>query len=204
MIDIECEDERGFPDTQRDAIICITCHDSFDNDYTTFLFGGGTMPAEISKKESPGGLVNGCFRKGVHTICSYADEVSMLKAFGAYIARRDPDILSGWNFVDFDMPYIMGRMEKLGLSPVMLARLPGMTERSALRGRALFDLLTGYKKMHSTEKESYRLDAIAQEEVGESKVRYTGTVSDLWKKQPALWSNTITRMSSSCCDQQKG
>lgn len=53
MIDIECEDERGFPDTQRDAIICITCHDSFDNDYTTFLFGGGTMPAEISKKDLP-------------------------------------------------------------------------------------------------------------------------------------------------------
>ena len=40
--------------------------------------------------------------------------------------------------------------------------------------------------MHSTQKESYRLDAIAQEEVGESKVKYTGTVSDLWKKQPAL------------------
>jgi len=80
----------------------------------------------------------------------------------------------------------MNRMEKLGLSPVMLARLPGMTERNALRGRALFDLLSGYKKMHSTLKESYRLDAIAEEEVGERKVRYTGTVSDLWKKQPAL------------------
>ncbi|MFZ2072862.1 MAG: 3'-5' exonuclease, partial [Methanoregula sp.] len=186
MIDIECEDERGFPDTQRDAIICITCHDSFDNDYTTFLFSGGTIPAGISEKEMAGGFANGCFRKGAHTICSYADEVSMLRAFGAYITSRDPDILSGWNFVEFDMPYIMGRMEKLGLSPVMLARLPGMTERNALRGRALFDLLTGYKKMHSTQKESYRLDAIAQEEVGESKVRYTGTVSDLWKKQPAL------------------
>ena len=144
------------------------------------------MPAEISDKETAGGLVNGCFRKGTHTICTYADEVSMLRAFGAYIAERDPDVLSGWNFVEFDMPYITGRMEKLGLSPVMLARLPGMTERNALRGRALFDLLTGYKKMHSTQKESYRLDAIAQDEVGESKVRYTGTVSDLWKKQPAL------------------
>ncbi|MDD1702944.1 MAG: DNA-directed DNA polymerase [Methanoregula sp.] len=186
MIDIECEDERGFPDTQRDSIICITCHDSFDDDYTTFLFGGGTMPAEITEKETAGGLVNGCFRKGAHTICTYADEVSMLKAFGAYIADRDPDILSGWNFVEFDMPYITGRMEKLGLNPVMLARLPGMTERTALRGRALFDLLTGYKKMHLTQKESYRLDAIAEEEVGERKVRYTGTVSDLWKKQPAL------------------
>ena len=76
MIDIECEDERGFPDTQRDAIICITCHDSFDNDYTTFLFGGGIMPTGISEKEMAGGLANGCFRKGAHTICSYADEVS--------------------------------------------------------------------------------------------------------------------------------
>ncbi len=186
VIDIECEDERGFPDTQRDAIICITCHDSFDEDYTTFLFGGPVMPAEITDKREQGGLKNGCFRKGSHTICTYADEVSMLRAFGAYLAQRDPDILTGWNFVDFDMPYITGRMEKLGLSPVMLARLPGMTDRNALRGRALFDLLTGYKKMHSTLKESYRLDAIAEEEVKDIKVRYTGTVSDLWKTQPAL------------------
>jgi DNA polymerase I len=61
-----------------------------------------------------------------------------------------------------------------------------MTERNALRGRALFDLLTAYKKMHLSQKESYRLDAVALEEVGEQKVRYTGTISDLWKKQPAL------------------
>jgi DNA polymerase I len=110
----------------------------------------------------------------------------MLRAFVAYIIARDPDVLSGWNFVDFDMPYITGRMERLGLRSDSLARIPGMTERNALRGRALFDLLTAYKKMHSTLKESYRLDAIAMEELGQQKVRYTGTISDLWKKQPAL------------------
>jgi len=186
IIDIECEDERGFPDPQRDAIIAITCYDSFDSDYTTFLFMSGGLPGEISDKEAEGGLVNGCFRKDTHTICSYTDEVSMLRAFSAYIVARDPDVLSGWNFVEFDMPYIAGRMERLGLSATHLARLPGQTERNALRGRALFDLLTGYKKMHLTQKESYRLDAVALEEVGEQKVRYTGTISDLWKKQPAL------------------
>jgi DNA polymerase I len=186
ILDIECEDERGFPDAQRDAIICITCYDSFDNDYTTFLLGGKTVPAGIAKQQNTGGLGNGCFRNGTHTICTYADETTMLKAVASYISTRDPDILSGWNFVEFDMPYIANRMEKLGLSPVMLARLPGMTERNALRGRALFDLLSGYKKMHSTQKESYRLDAIAEEEVGQRKVRYVGTVSDLWKKQPEL------------------
>ena len=186
IIDIECEDDRGFPDPQRDAIICITCYDSFDNDYTTFLFRNEGESGDIAGKEAEGGLVNGCFRKATHTICTYTEEVAMLRAFSAYIVARDPDVLSGWNFVEFDMPYITGRMERLGLSATHLARLPGQTERNALRGRALFDLLTGYKKMHLTQKESYRLDAVAFEEVGEQKVRYTGTISDLWRDQPAL------------------
>ncbi|HUH78797.1 MAG TPA: DNA-directed DNA polymerase [Methanoregula sp.] len=186
MIDIECEDERGFPDPQRDAIICITCYDSFLSDYVTFLLAGGGTPETIAAQQTAGGLANGCFRKSTHTICTYGDETAMLRAFAAYIAERDPDVLSGWNFVDFDMPYITGRMERLGLQSSQLARLTGMTERNALRGRALFDLLTAYKKMHLSQKESYRLDAVALEEVGEQKVRYTGTISDLWKTQPAL------------------
>jgi DNA polymerase I len=187
ILDIECEDERGFPDPQRDAITCITCHDSFDNDYTTFLFYPGGTPTGINGMERAGGLKNGCFQKGTHTICTYSDEVAMLKGFIVYITTRDPDVLSGWNFIEFDMPYITGRMEKLGLRPDSLARLQGQTERNALRGRALFDLLMAYKKMHASQKESYRLDAIALEELGEQKVRYTGTLSELWKKQPELF-----------------
>lgn len=187
ILDIECEDERGFPDTQRDAIICITCWDSFDNDYTTFLLVSGGEPQDISDIKKAGGLPNGCFQKNTHTICTFTDETAMLKAFAAYIATRDPDILSGWNFIEFDIPYIIGRMKKLGLSPNSIARLGGQSEREdVLRGRVLFDLLTSYKKMHSTQKESYRLDAIALEEVGEHKVRYTGTISELWKTKPAL------------------
>ncbi len=189
IIDIECEDERGFPDPQRDAVNCITCYDSFDKDYTTFFLSpsGGTV-ADFSRAQESGGKENGCFRKGTHTICTYPDEAGMFKAFASYIARRDPDILSGWNFVEFDMPYIMHRMEKLGLSPSdLLARLKGMTERDTLRGRALFDLLTAYKKMHGTLRESYRLDAVAEAEVGERKVRYTGTISSLWKEDPLLF-----------------
>jgi DNA polymerase, archaea type len=186
IIDIECEDERGFPDPQRDAIISITAYDSFPRDYVTFLLVGGGTPATIAEQQDAGGLENGCFRKEKHMICTYGDEAEMLKAFARYIAERDPDVLSGWNFIEFDMPYITGRMERLGLRPDTLARLQGSTERNALRGRALFDLLSAYKKMHLSQKESYRLDAIALEEVGEQKVRYTGTISDLWKKQPAL------------------
>ncbi len=77
---------------------------------------GGGIPGRLPKKRLREGLSNGCFRKDTHTICTYTDEVSMLRAFSAYIVARDPDVLSGWNFVDFDMPYITGRMERLGLS----------------------------------------------------------------------------------------
>ena len=104
IIDIECEDERGFPDPQRDAIIAITAYDSFPGDYTTFLLVGGGTPATIAEKQAAGGLVNGCFKKAFHTICTYGDETEMLRAFVRYITERDPDVLSGWNFVEFDMP----------------------------------------------------------------------------------------------------
>jgi DNA polymerase I len=186
IIDIECEDERGFPDPQRDAIIAITCFDSFENDYVTLLLVGGGTPASIAEQQAAGGLVNGCFRKEKHTILTYGDEIEMLKALARYISERDPDVLSGWNFTEFDMPYINKRMERLGLQSSQLARLSGMSDRSSQRGRALFDLLTAYKKMHLSQKESYRLDAVALEEVGEQKVRYTGTISGLWKNSPAL------------------
>jgi DNA polymerase, archaea type len=186
IIDIECEDERGFPDPQRDAIIAITAFDSFPGDYMTFLLVEGGIPLTIREMYASGGLANGCFCDKKHTICTYGDETEMLKAFAKYITERDPDVLSGWNFIEFDMPYITQRMERLGLQSSTLARLSGMTERNAIRGRALFDLLSAYKKMHLSQKESYRLDAVAMEEVGEQKVRYTGTISNLWKNSPAL------------------
>ena len=187
ILDIECEDERGFPDAARDAIICITCHDAFDDDYVTFLLRSGGAEPDFSGDTRAGGLPNGCFKKGKHAVNIFDKETEMLRSFAAYITERDPDILSGWNFVEFDIPYIMNRMEKLGLSATdLLARLRGMTERNALRGRALFDLLTAYKKMHGTLRESYRLDAVAEAEVGERKVRYTGTISGLWKENPRL------------------
>jgi len=39
--------------------------------------------------------------------------------------------------------------------------------------------------MHPSRRESYRLDAVADSELGETKLRYTGTISSLWKNDPA-------------------
>ena len=149
FLDIECEDERGFPEPERDKIVCITCWDSFDGTYTSLLLGCGGMQAAIPEALSRGGLKNGCFSPDRHRVMVFEDEATLLRGFADYIKKTDPDILSGWNFVDFDMPYITGRMEAIGLPPAPLSRLAGQTERNAVRGRALFDLLSAYKKMHT-------------------------------------------------------
>jgi DNA polymerase I len=183
ILDIECEDIRGFPEPGRDAVICITCHDSFDNRYTSLIWSKGCDLSVLSGKDS---LRNGCFSSDRHDIRIFSSEREMFGGFAQYMKEKDPDILSGWNFLEFDLPYLMKRMETLGLDPTTLARLGGPTERNALRGRAVFDLLQAYRKMHATQRESYRLDAVAEAEVGESKVRYAGTITDLWEKDPCL------------------
>ncbi len=173
IMDIECEDERGFPEPGRDKIIAITCWDSFQDDYTSLLLSPGVETPAVPQQD------------GKNATEIYHDEKKMLQGLARYIDERDPDILSGWNFLEFDIPYIIARMNELGMKATSLARLEEPTERTALRGRALFDLLGAYKKMHGSQRESYRLDAVAEEEVGETKIRFSGTLSSLWREDPA-------------------
>ncbi|MDD4127410.1 MAG: DNA-directed DNA polymerase, partial [Methanomicrobium sp.] len=174
FMDIECEDEKGFPDANKEMINCITCWDSFDDIYTTFFWpkdhNTNTGLTSISEK---------------HELKIFQGEKDLLAGLSDYITEKDPDVLSGWNFVEFDIPYILKRMEVLGLKEDTLSRIPGAGARNPTRGRALFDLLTAYKKMQGARKESYRLDAVAEDEIGEGKIRYTGTISELWEKDPA-------------------
>ena len=161
IIDIECDDRNGFPQPERDAVICITAWDSFDDEYTTFIWP---------------------YRQ--------RDEKEMLEMLLAYIQTKDPDILTGWNFTNFDVPYLIDRMRALGIDPSPLSR-DGMVKNKAghfspamIKGRVLFDLLYGYKKMQPTQKESYRLDWIAEDELGETKHHYTGSLGNLWENDP--------------------
>lgn len=165
MLDLECSDENGWPDARSDPITAITCHDSFTKQYVTFVLGDPSTP--IPRKEN-------C------TTAIYWNEKDLLKAFIAYINDTDPDILTGWNVNDFDIPYIMGRFEANRLDKDSIARLPGMSlHDDTIRGRQVFDLLAGYKRMHLTKKESYRLDAIAEAEIGEHKVHFSGKICEL-------------------------
>jgi DNA polymerase I len=172
IADIECEDHRGFPEPDRDAIIAITAWDSFSEKYITYFH------ADIESYKV----------SDIHEVKVYKTELEMLNAFIQYMIDVDPDIITGWNFIDFDLPYILKRMITIGADPTKMARLPGKISDKAdkLRGRVIFDLLTAYKRIHVAEGQevSYRLDAVAEHQLGEHKVKYDGNLTDLRKSDP--------------------
>lgn len=183
MIDIECNDERGFPTPDRDEIICITVWDSFEDKYTTLLYepqnGKKILSCNLNAQES-----KVCYDNTKHALHIYNTEYDMLAGLIGWFRQVDPDIITGWNTTNFDIPYIQNRMKFIGLRPDNLGRLSGPTNPEKIRGRVVFDLLAAYRKLQAKALESYRLDAVAFEELGERKIHVSGGVAPLWRNEP--------------------
>jgi len=188
IADIECSDENGWPEARRDPIICLTAWDSFDDRYTSWLL----LPPDTRELEQMGEELNvvdtiAVLNQGNREVITFVSEKKMLEAFVDYIRDKNPDILTGWNFILFDLPYILDRMRALKINPSSLARLEGFDSKrnDIIRGRCIFDLLEGYKKTNLQKKESYRLDAIAEGELGDHKLHFNGPIGKLWIEDPA-------------------
>jgi DNA polymerase elongation subunit (family B) len=122
----------------------------------------------------------------------FETEAEMLDTFLNLI--EDADVLSGWNSEGFDMPYTVNRIIKT-LSKEDTRRLclwgqmPKKREYEKygkaavtydLVGRVHLDSLELYRKYTYEERHTYRLDAIGEMEVGETKTQYEGTLDQLY------------------------
>jgi DNA polymerase I len=192
--DIEVDDRRGFPEDGEEPIICLTSHDSYDDEYVVWLYDApeAEIPAPEDLPDYEGIVGDG--EEIEFRVRTFEEEAAMLDAFIEYIDDTDPDLLTGWNFEDFDAPYVLDRLEVLDdgcqydLSVDRLSRI-GEVWRSGwggpdIKGRVVFDLLYAYKRTMFTELESYRLDAVGERELGVGKERYTGDIGDLWEQDP--------------------
>jgi len=191
--DIEVDDRHGFPEDGEETIICLTSHDSYRDEYVVWLYespDGIDGPAALSKYETI--REDADFEADVRV---FEAEEAMLEAFVDYIDETDPDVLTGWNFDDFDAPYFLDRLEELqsfdhdyDLSVDRLSRVDEVWRSGwggpDIKGRVVFDLLYAYKRTQFTELESYRLDAVGEQELGVGKERYTGDIGDLWEDDP--------------------
>jgi len=189
--DIEVDDRHGFPEDGEEPIICLTSHDSYRDEYVVWLY---ESPDGIDGPEALAGYdpIREDFEADVRV---FDEEEAMLEAFVDYIVDTDPDVLTGWNFDDFDAPYFLDRLEELQSYThdydLQIDRLSRVDEvwRSGwggpdIKGRVVFDLLYAYKRTQFTELESYRLDAVGEQELGVGKERYTGDIGDLWEQDP--------------------
>jgi DNA polymerase elongation subunit (family B) len=122
----------------------------------------------------------------------FETEYELLNTFLDLI--QDADVLSGWNSEGFDIPYTVNRVTKV-LSKEDTRRFclwdsyPKKREYEKygktaitydLIGRVHLDSLELYRKYTYEERHTYRLDAIGEMEIGESKTVYEGTLDQLY------------------------
>jgi DNA polymerase II len=80
---------------------------------------------------------------------AFPDEASLLAALSARIVRRDPDVLTGWNVLDFDFKVILTRCAALGITfdagrtdeSASFVERPGRKAILEIPGRAALDAM---------------------------------------------------------------
>lgn len=117
-----------------------------------------------------------------------ADEKYLLVKFLKFWRRNFPDLIVGYNSSSFDVPYIVGRIEKvLGegksakLSPVdsiygkeQTNKFGQSYQEFSIGGISHIDYMVLYKTFTPGERESDALDYVCNEELGIGKLDYTG------------------------------
>ena len=102
--DIECMGRAGiFPEAEHDPVIQIA-------NYVQLQGVAAPVVAVIFTLDtcSP----TGC---GAQVI-SYAREADLLRAWACFVRHTDPDLLTGYNIVNFDLPYLLDRAHALGVA----------------------------------------------------------------------------------------
>lgn len=169
VIDIEVGSENGFPDPyQANEPITAICVKYLNGQ--TVVFGCGDYEL-----------------RGTETYIKCDDEFNLCKKFLTFWQENCPDAISGWNIKFFDIPYLVNRFNKLfgedetkKLSPweFINSRKTVMNNQELtayeLVGVSTLDYIELYRwyAPGGRSQESYRLDNIAQVELGEGKIAY--------------------------------
>jgi len=173
FLDIETYSPNEFPvpEDAKHVINVITVYDSLHNHFYTWGL------KDYNKKQEN------------FTYVKCNGEAELLKKFISYIEHDHPDILSGWNSEFFDIPYIINRIKKIlgdeeaqKLSPVLKlyprairGKYGKEQTRWHIEGISVIDYLDVYRRFCMVQRESYKLNSIAEIELGETKVDYGDT-----------------------------
>jgi DNA polymerase elongation subunit (family B) len=183
-IEVDFDPERGYasPEDAFMPITAIAVHLQWMNTMVCLAIPPKTLSMEEAKKQV----------EEFPNVMLFSSEADMLDTFLDLI--QDADVLSGWNSEGFDIPYTVNRVTK-SLSKEDTRRFclwnqfPKKREyekygKTAItydfHGRVHLDSLELYRKYTYEERHTYRLDAIAEYELGQRKTQYEGTLDQLY------------------------
>tara|TARA_R110000868_G_scaffold252417_1_gene509070 strand:+ start:509 stop:1978 length:1470 start_codon:yes stop_codon:yes gene_type:complete len=182
-IDIEVASENGFPDVESAAeeVLLITLQDYNTKQIRTWGLG----PYQNNQK-------NVTYRQ-------FSSEYDLLNDFICWwmIEENTPEVITGWNSMFYDIPYLVRRLEKI-LGEKLMKRISPwgiVSEKETfvlgrnqiyynIGGISQLDYLDLYKKFTYKAQESYRLDYIAEVELGQKKLDHSefDTFKDFYTK----------------------
>ena len=180
-IDIEVASENGFPNVFdcAEELLAIT----LQNYATKHIICFASRPYINTRKDV------------MYVECR--DEIDLIQHFLAFWEKETPDVITGWNCELYDTPYIAGRIDRIlgekearRLSPWGNIRrkelvIKGREQISyEVAGVSVIDYLDLYKKFTYKAQESYRLDHIANVELGQKKLDHSEfeTFKDFYTK----------------------
>jgi DNA polymerase elongation subunit (family B) len=182
-LDIEVASENGFPDVESAAeeVLLITIQDYSTKQINTWGLG-----------PFKGNQNNVRYR-------SFSTEYDLLNDFINWwmIESNTPEVVTGWNSKLYDIPYLVRRIDRV-LGEKLMKRLSpwGLVteDETYIAGRkhlcydvggiSQLDYLDLYKKFTYKAQESYRLDYIAEVELGQKKLDHSefDTFKDFYTK----------------------
>ena len=180
-LDIETTSENGFPDPSEciEEILLITIQDYATKQIVTW----GVNPFDNKQKNVK------------YIQCD--TEYHLLNMFLEHWENNLPEVITGWNIQFFDIPYICGRLNRVLGEKRMKSFSPwGLVSQDKVfvnnreqicfdvGGISQLDYLDLYKKFTYSAQESYRLDHIANVELGQKKLDHSefDTFKDFYTK----------------------
>jgi DNA polymerase elongation subunit (family B) len=190
-IDIENDSEGGFAnlDTADKEITAITLSRKVDGRIQSICFGFFDYSLDSEDR--------------IYIKCK--DEVELLNKFLRIWRSKAwlPDIITGWNNKYYDIRYIVNRMKRIlpegeyhKLSPFNWVGEETVNQRDGkefvgynIFGVRIIDYYEAYKKYATGERESYKLDFIAEYELKERKTDYSqyGSLAKLYVQNKDLF-----------------
>jgi DNA polymerase delta subunit 1 len=176
--DIECQGRKGhFPEAEKDPVIQIA------NVLTSYGDKNPLVQNVFTLK--------GCLPIVGAQVISSDKETEMLMKWRAFVEACDPDIITGYNVQNFDIPYLLDRAETLAKKDKSVngfaqfgrirnskAKMRESTFQSAaygkrnnvdttIDGRVIFDMLPYMQRNHKLS--SYTLNSVSAEYLGQQK-----------------------------------